>query len=796
MKLGLEWLAELVPLRMPVGELVALLDNSGTKVETVRRPGAGIDGVVVAEVKAIEDHPNADSLTLVEVTVDDGAAQQVVCGARNFSVGDLVPLATVGSRLPNMVVEERKIRGVISRGMLCSAAELGVSRDHSGILVLPPDAVPGSDVVAVLGLDDVVLELEVTPNRPDCMSVIGVAREVAALTGASLSLPDASESPQADLVSPVKVDVEDADACPRYVARYITGLTPGPAPAWMAARLAACGIRPISNIVDATNYVLLETGQPLHAFDAERVDEGHIVVRRAREGERLTTLDGVDRPLVTDDLLIAHAPGALALAGVMGGRASEVSGTTSAVILESAYFDPVTVGRTSRRLGLRTEASARFERGGDPEMAPWAAARAVKLLVATAGGRPAAQVVDDYHNPPERPVVVLRPQRTERVLGIGIETDRQAASLRSIGFGVEEEAASLRAVAPSWRHDIGREEDLIEEVARFAGLDILPATLPPGVSGGLTREQAADRLLRRTLAGLGVTEAWTDAFADAGELDRLGLPPGHRARRVVGIANPMTEDEAALRTTLLPGLLRSARHNLHRRAPGVALFEVASAYLPSEADLPVEVRRLGGVFAGRRAGGEWRSGEQAWDFFGAKGVVDGLVAGLGLPPLAYQPLEEMPWHPTQGAACLLDGEPIGALGELHPEVCEAFEVAPRTVGVELDLEPLWPRLPERVQVGELSPYPPTFIDLAVVVAEGVPAALVGEGIRAAGAPELTSVRLFDVYRGEQVPRGHKSLAYALELRADDRTLGGEEALAVRDRIVAELVTRAGAKLRG
>ncbi|CAN5649647.1 hypothetical protein BH18ACT15_BH18ACT15_07670 [soil metagenome] len=572
MRLGFEWLGELVPVDMPVGELVALLDNSGTKVETVRRPGAGIAGVVAAEVKDVRDHPNADNLTLVDVALDDGVTQQVVCGARNFSVGDLVPLATVGSHLPDMVVGERKIRGVTSRGMLCSAVELGVSRDHSGILVLPPDAAPGSDVVAVLGLDDIVLELEITPNRPDCMSVIGVAREVAALTGGELSLPDARASYDGDLSSPVSVDVQDTDGCPRYVARYVSGMTPAPSPAWMTARLAACGIRPISNIVDATNYVLLETGQPLHAFDEERVGEKRIVVRRAREGERLETLDGVERTLAPSDLLICDPAGPLALAGVMGGRASEVSESTSAVILESAYFDPVTVGRTSRRLGLRKEASARFERGADQEMAPWAAARAVKLLVETAGGRGSRHVVDEQSRPVERPVVVLRPERTGLVLGVGIEKDRQAASLRSIGFRVEKHDASLHAVAPSWRHDIAREEDLIEEVARLAGLDILPATLPPGASGGLSKEQSADRLTRRTLAGLGMTEAWTEAFAHAGELDRLGLPPDHAARSVVGIANPMTENEAALRTTLLPGLLRSVRHNMHRRATWVDLF--------------------------------------------------------------------------------------------------------------------------------------------------------------------------------------------------------------------------------
>ncbi len=796
MKVSLEWLRELTPAAVPLEELVRVLNFSGSKVETVTVASSEIRGVVVAQVLGIRKHPGADNLSLVDVGLVDGASQEVVCGAKNFAVGDRVPLAPVGARLPGLALTARKMRGVISNGMLCSGAELGISQDHSGILVLAPDAELGADVVAVLGLDDTVIDLEITPNRGDCMGMIGIAREVAAVLGDELTVPDAIVQEDESLHSPVTVEVRDEQGCPRYLARYATEIAGAPSPAWLQARLLRLGVRPISNVVDITNYVLLETGQPLHAFDASKIAEGRIVVRRASRDERIVTLDGVKRNLQERDLVIADPGGALAIAGVMGGLDSEVSGATTEVVIESAHFEPASVSLTSRRLGLLSEASARFERGSDPEMAGYAAARCAELLRVLAGGRVAARVADAYPQPYEPVAIELRPPRTGRILGVDIPAGEQAHHLRSLGLEVTERGETLHAVVPSWRRDLRREIDLVEEVARLAGLDLIPARLPHGGAGGLKPLQAADRTLRRTLCALGLTEAYTDSFRDDGDMDRLGLSGDPASHPAVRIANPMNHDEAELRTTLLPGLLRAASYNLARHAPGVALFEIARAYvLVAGGDLPNEPALLSCVAAGHRSAGDWRHPSEKWDFFRLKGALESALRALRLPPLGCAPVDGMPWHPTRAAALMLAGERIGTLGDLHPTVCDLFRVAPGASAFELRLDPLWSELAGRIGVEIPTQFPSAYVDVAVVVDEETPAQSVAAALRSAGEPELVAARLFDVYAGRQVPAGRKSLAYALELRASDRTLSREEALMVRDRIVRELEARYGAELR-
>jgi phenylalanyl-tRNA synthetase beta chain len=795
MRVPLRWLREYVDIDVPPDRLVELLSFSGSKVETVERPGADIGGVVVAEVLDVVDHPKADNLVLVDVKVREGATERVVCGARNFSVGDRVPLATVGAHLPGLAIQERAIRGEVSRGMLCSGAELGISKDHSGILVLPSDSPLGEDVVSVLSLDDTILELEITPNRGDCMGMIGIAREVAALLGNELKLPDADVRAEQDVRSPVSVDIEDPHGCPRYLARYIESVRLGSSPAWMSARLLGAGVRPISNVVDATNYVLLETGHPLHAFDAARVHKHQIVVRRAKSGEHLRTLDGVDRAMHKGDLLIADRKGALAIAGVMGGESSEVSEGTEALILESAYFDPASISRTTRRHLLLSEASARFERGADPEAVAFAARRATKLITEIAGGRAAPEETDVYPNPIGRRKVSLRPARTNRLLGFGIGTDEQARHLRSVGFEVSSTNGVLEAVAPSFRGDVEREVDLIEEVARLAGFDRLPATLPPGVSGALDRDQLAERTLRRVFAGFGLTEAWTSSFISAADLDALGLAADHPARKLVGLANPMSAEENAMRTTLLPGLLRSAARNVAHHAAGVALFEVARVFEPVGETLPREALVLGGVATGDRWPRSWNRAPMTWDFFAAKGVIEAGLASLGVQRPVVAPVSGMPFHPTRAGQVALGDVRLGAVGELHPQVCERFGVTEGTVAFELALAPVFAALPERVRTEELPKFPAVYLDLALVVDESVPARQVEDVIRGAGGPELVSVTLFDLYRGDQVPRGKKSLAYALELRSAERTLTDDDGGRTRDRILAALRERTGAELR-
>lgn len=795
MRVSVAWLRELVDFDVSPEELAQMLNLSGTKLETITRPGAEVRGVVVAEVQAIEDHPGADNLVLVDVSTGEGHSQRVVCGARNFRVGDRVPLATVGARLPGgLEIAERKIRGQTSAGMLCSAAELGVSRDHSGILVLPPDAPLGADVAGVLGFDDVILEFEITPNRGDCLSMIGIAREVSALLGSPLRLPDA-RVPAASVDNPVEVRIDDTQGCPRYLARYMEDVSVGPSPAWLVARLLAAGLRPISNVVDVTNYVLLETGHPLHAFDAAKVAGPAIVVRRAEDGELLRTLDGVERKLVAEDLVIADGQRAIALAGVMGGEDTEVGRDTKAVILEAALFDHASVAYTARRHGLRTEASMRFERRADPENVPYAAGRAARLLGETAYARVSPDVADVYPVEVRRARITLRPERTNRLLGIDVPADAQAGYLRALGLEVQAAPGRIDVVVPTFRPDLEREADLIEEVARLAGFDLLPSTLPPGAAGALTPAQAAVRRCARLLAGMGLHEAWTTSFASPAELDALGLAPDHPARAQVELMNPMTEEATALRTTLLPGLLRAAARNVARRVPDVALFEVANAYEPSERELPKESQLLAAVFCGARSQKSWRGERRDWDLYAVKGVVEALLAALRIGGASFEPYGARPFHPTRAARLVLGGQGIGVLGELHPETCEAFDVPERTAALELALGPLIAALPGKPVVQEPPRLPAVYFDLAFIVERSVPAGRVEEAVRLAGRPEVAAVRLFDVYEGEQVGEGRKSLAFALELRAPDRTLTDAEAAAVRERIVRAVAERTGGELR-
>jgi phenylalanyl-tRNA synthetase beta chain len=678
--------------------------------------------------------------------------------------------------------------------MLCSASELGVSKDHSGILVLPPDSELGGDVVKLLQLDDTIFELEITPNRPDCMSLIGVAREVAALTGNDLKVPETGLT-TAQAECPATVDVMDPGGCPRFLLRYIEGVKIGPSPSWMATRLLQAGVRPISNVVDVTNYVMLETGQPMHAYDADLITDQAFIVRRAQAGERVKTLDGVERSLDQRDLLISDPKRPLGLAGVMGGEDSEVTARTSRVILEAAAFEKTTISYTSRRHGLRTEASARFERGSDAEGIPFAAARAARFIAETSGGKVAERTPDAYLGPVERPVVTLRPGRTSRMLGLKISPEEQIARLRSIGLSVTERTERFEVEIPSFRPDLTREADLVEEVARLVGFEKLPTTLPPGRAGGLDERGTLERRLRRSLVGLGMHEVWTSSFIGKEALEKLDLSLDHPARTTVDLENPMVENESALRTTLMPALLDACAYNMARRAAGASLFEIARVYEPTRETLPREASVLCAVFSGERSAGGWRGDPEMWDFFSAKGVIEAAMMGLGAPRPATQTVNGMPFHPTRGAALTIGDQVAGVLGEVHPDVCARFDVPEGTILCEVALSTVLSNLGSKKIVEEVPRFPANYIDLAVVVDERVAAARIEELIRKAGAPQVTSVQIFDLYVGEQIPNGKKSLAYALELRVPDRTLTDEEAAKVRDRIVLVLRERAQAELR-
>ncbi len=799
MLVPLSWLADYVTIDRDADSVAEALTSAGLKVEAIHRPGADIEGVVVGEVQAILPHPNADKLLAVEVTTGV-SVRRIVCGAHNFSVGDKVPVALPGARLPgDVTISRATIRGEVSEGMLCSARELGVGDDHDGILVLPPDAELGGEVTKVLGLDDVILDIEVTTNRPDAMSLLGIAREVAAITGGHVTFPalrmnraTAGRPPVDELA---QVTVEDPAGSPRYLARVITGVTPGPSPEWVGKRLAAAGVRPISNIVDATNYALLVTGHPMHVFDLDKLSGSRIVVRRAAEGEQLVTIDGDRRDLVPDDLVIADAQAPVALAGIMGGKDTEVSAGTTRVLLESAYFDPASVLRSSKRHGLRSEASARFERGADPNNVPYAAELAAALIQEWAGGESAPGAIDVYAEPVEPWTLTLRPERANLVLGTDLGVEEMVDDLRRLGLNPVVDDGGIRVTVPTRRPDLRAEWDLIEEIARLTGYDRIPSRIPTGARvGGLSRPQRMARRVRNVLTGAGLFEAVTTAMIGPADLDRMGYPPGHPARAALRLANPLTVDESILRPSLLPGLVASAARNVARRNTCVRLFEVGRCFVPRETNLlPEEPLRLGIVIHGPTPQ-EWHTPSRELDFFDLKGVVEVLMEALRID-YTFGPTTRDPFTPGRAAALVAPAGAYGTIGELSPASAERYGFTNRVVVAELELGKLLELAQDPAEAKEPPKFPPVLLDLAVVVPDPVEATEVVELARSTGGHALVEVRIFDVYRGEQVGAGRKSLALSLTFLRPDRTLTQDEAVAARDAIAAALKARLGAEVR-
>ena len=874
MRVPLSWLAEHVDLPADVDarRVADLLTAAGVEVDAVHDVGADVTGIVVARVVSFEEEEHSNGKTVRWCVVDDGEVEDrgVVCGALNFVEGDLVALARPGALLPGgFAIAARRTYGHVSDGMICSARELGLGDDHAGILVLPEGdgIVPGADAIALLGLRDAVLELAVTPDRGYALSLRGVAREVATGLGQPFrdpGGPDAVEVPavtgdgwEVGLPDSALPDAGLAESgCDRYVARVLSGLDPSAAsPLHWQARLVRAGMRPISAAVDATNLVMLELGQPLHAFDAANV-RGPVVVRRAREGERLRTLDGADRRLHPEDLLITDDSGPIALAGVMGGESTELRvGATTEVLLESAHFDPVSVGRTARRHGLPSEASRRFERGVDPDLAGRAAQRAVELLGELAGARDTGRVTDA--GDPVAPAEVHLPvDLPARVAGVPYTPDVVVGRLRDVGCEVHGDSdlpedgdlaedgdlpdgratvgALLRVLPPPWRPDLRDPYDLVEEVARLQGYADLPSVVPRAPGGrGLSYEQRARRRAADALAAAGFVEVPSYPFVSPAVLDALGLDEGDPRRRTLALANPLSEEESAMRTTLLPGLLGALRRNRGRGSADLALFEVGAVVLlpqgrealpdaprlpvdrgPTTAELasldaalPAQPRLAAVVACGEVVpGGWWGAGRQA-EWSDAVDAVRVLAEAVGAG-LTVRAAARAPWHPGRCAELLVGGaegppgaqDVVGHAGELHPRVCAALELPARTVAAEVDLDRLVAAGGGLVAAPPVSPFPAAAVDVAVVVDEAVPAAAVREaladGAAAAGAEvALESLRLFDVYRGAPLAAGEKSLAYALRLRATDRTLQAEEVTGVRDAALAEARRRTGARAR-
>jgi phenylalanyl-tRNA synthetase beta chain len=759
MRVPLSWLREYVTVDVPTVDLAERLSIASAEVKGIERRGVpdsnGNVGLFrVGRVLEAGKHPNADRLQLCRVDVGEGEPRQIVCGAWNFGAGATVAVALPGAVLPGgQKLERAKLRGTVSEGMILSERELELGADHTGILVLG-DGEPGAPLADLLPVTDEILEVEPTGNRPDLLSVYGIAREVAAIYGVELSPP-----PGADLERPdnetVDVSIEDYEGCPRYIGRIFRDVRIGPSPPWLRARLTSAGMRPISNVVDVTNYAMLALGNPLHAFDLATLAGRKIVVRRAGPGERLRTLDGGERELVPADLVIADAERAIALAGIMGGEETEVTEGTTDVLLEAANFEPYGLLRTSERLKLRTEGSNRWEKGVDPYLAPQAAALATELILQLTGGRWVGHA-DVHGDLPERPRIEVRPHRPTEVVGLELDPEWQQQTLERIGF----ETANGTATVPTWRaRDVTREIDVVEEVARFK-LDEVPFTLPlrRAMTGRLTRQQQLRRLAADALVGAGFAEAYTPT-----------LVPAALARDGVPLPEPMTEEQAVLRTSLWPSLVESVQRNVDAGNERIALFEIARVFRRGDGKLPNEHERLGGVVEG--------------GFARAKGAVEIVYEAVRGTP-RFERTSEPFLHPGKAART-----EAGWLGELHPTVLEGTWGA-----FELDLEPLLAGAADAPQYEDVITYPAVKQDFAFVVDEDVPAADVVEAIRQA-VDEVREARVFDVYRGGQIPDGRKSVAVAVSFQASDRTLSDDEAAAMRELIVGALRDGFGAELR-
>jgi phenylalanyl-tRNA synthetase beta chain len=762
MRVPIGWLREYVPVEAPLDELAARINVSVAEVERIEHRGvADTDGNLglyrVGMVVEAAKHPNADRLQLCRVDVGEGEPRQIVCGAWNFGAGATVAVALPGAVLPGgQKLERAKLRGTVSDGMILSERELELGADQSGILVLDDGPEPGTPLGDVLPLGDDVIELETTSNRPDLLSVYGVAREVGALYGLELG-PWPGTEPQRAGDEPVDISIEDLEGCPRYIGRIFRDVQVGPSPPWLKARLVAAGMRPISNVVDVTNYVMHALGNPLHAFDLSTLAGGRIVVRRAHEGEELRTLDGQLRRLDVRDLLIADAERAVAIAGIMGGEETEVTEGTTDVLLEAANFEPVSILKTSERLGLRTDGSNRWEKGVDPYLAEHAARLATELIVELTGARWTGDA-DIHGDLPERPVVRLRPERSSQLAGLEIAADEQRERLGRLGFDVGD---AWDVTVPTWRaRDVTREVDLVEEVVRFR-LDDVPHTLPLRREsiGRLNPAQRLRRTVEDVLVGCGLTEVYTTSLLpDDPDPNALRLPV------------PLTADQAVLRTTLLTGLVEAARRNVAAAGDEVALFEIGHVYLPPAAPRPKERTRVGGIVDG--------------GFARAKGIVETLYAAIKVDA-SFEPAQEPQLHPGKAART---GE--GWVGELHPTRL------PGTWGVfELDLEALLERVPERIVYEDVIGFPAVHQDLAFVVDVDVPAGDLFAAAEDAAAPELREIRFLSDYREPPIPDGKKSLAFSVSFQSPDRTLTDEDAAALRERIVAALQKRFGAELR-
>jgi phenylalanyl-tRNA synthetase beta chain len=788
MKVLLSWLQEFAP--FPSDDPVALGDvmsDLGMAVESIERIGEGLDGIVTAKVLELRKHPDADKIQLVDVDLGDGVALQICCGATNLTVGDVVPLATLGTTMPDgMEIARRKMRGEWSNGMLCSGRELALGEDHSGIYILDPALALGSPIVEVLGITpDVLFDLEINPNRPDAMSVAGVARDLAARLGLPFAIPEPTvEEVAGDAASMTSVDIIDTDLCGLFHVRVLEGINVEPSPRWIADRLTALGMRPINNVVDASNYVMLELGQPNHTYDLAKVASGALRVRWARDGETITTLDGIERTLTggRDGVITDSTDTAIGIAGVMGGASTEISETTTAVLLECAWWQPMAIARSSKFMGLRSEASARFERGVDPEIADLAARRLAELL-APSGARLVQGSVTADGDLPVTPAVRVRTSRVNQLLGTDISTEQIVSLLTPIGFVCEStsEASVLSVTVPTFRPDTTTETDVIEEIARHFGYSRIVGRAPTSAhTGSLTPIQRDRRIIRQILVGLGIHEAMPLPFLAPGDLARCGLPP-----EAVTVTNPLAAEESILRTSLRPGLLRAIAYNESHRIDSAALFEIGKAFgVPTAGTtLPDEREHLAVALAGSDA----YAVAKVWAVLSETLGLSDVTIDQSAPPAGL--------HPGRSGVLISGGVLVGEIGEIDPGVLDALGIRERVAWLQLDLGSALAAPHGEHRYHHISRYPSSDLDLAFEVSDSVAASTIATVIREAAGPLLVGLSLFDVFRGHPVPESHRSLAYRLRLQAPDRTLT-EEDLSGIQRTVVDGAASAGAILRG
>ena len=797
MNVTLNWLKAYIDFEFSPSELADRLTMLGVEVESVKHLGTELEGVIVGSVTSIRPHPNADKLVLCQVDTGETEELQIVCGAPNAREGMLAPVATIGATLPvGLTIKSAKLRGETSQGMLCSEKELGLSGDAAGLMELLTDIPLGTPLSEALGLDDVVFELEITPNRPDCLSLIGVAREIRAETGNPLKLPTVDPQENGiNLQDLTSVTIDAPDLCPRYAARVIQGVKVAESPAWLQQRLESVGIGVINNIVDVTNFVLMEYGQPLHAFDYHKLAENRIVVRRARDDEQITTLDEVERELTSDMLVIADAEKPVALAGIMGGYNSEITETTCDVLLESAYFNPLSIRATAKALGISTEASYRFERGADPGAVLAALDRAAQLIAELTGGTICDGIVDVY--PGQQPLteIQLRPERVNFVLGTTIETAEMVQILDRLGFDVDITGKVYQVVVPTFRSDVTREIDLIEEIARVYGYDNIPTTLPKGdiPVPAPTPKTEARRRIKHFLLAAGMMEAVNYSFCDPNCFDKIRLNADDPLRNTLQLRNPLSPEMSVLRTTLTPGLLENAQHNRNHQIDTIALFEIGGVFVHDGKEK--EPERVTGVLAGQIGEGVYSDPYRHPDFFDIKGLVEGMLEVCGVVDWTLQKTDALTFHPGRNAEVLLGNRRIGVFGEVHPEVLENYDLPYKAYLFEFDLEGLADAATFAKRFEPISIYPKVARDLAIVVDKETLSDMPTELIYTTGGDSVDSVRLFDVYEGEQVPEGKKSLAYTITYHSATETLTDKAVNTLHDEVVKCLNRELGAELR-